>query len=189
MKLGLVKSSVCVAAVSLLAACAPFGKQSPLDETTAYPLPQGQSAATAQDGWWMKLKDKKLNNLIASAIQTSTNLRVVKARFEQAQAQLGVVGAANKPQVGLGVTGLGAYVSPKPQAGMVDTDHTLVWRTQPCKVAWFLTFGVKTESRFKPFWEKAGQRYMKRSTSAPSWLMPLLPNILRGRWRQNNWRC
>ena len=62
MKLGLVKSSVCVAAVSLLAACAPFGKQSPLDETTAYPLPQGQSAATAQDGWWMKLKDKKLNN-------------------------------------------------------------------------------------------------------------------------------
>ena len=107
MKLGLVKSSVCVAAVSLLAACAPFGKQSPLDETTAYPLPQGQSAATAQDGWWMKLKDKKLNNLIASAIQTSTNLRVVKARFEQAQAQLGVVGAANKPQVGLGVTGLG----------------------------------------------------------------------------------
>ena len=53
MKLGLVKSSVCVAAVSLLAACAPFGKQSPLDETTAYPLPQGQSAATAQDGWWM----------------------------------------------------------------------------------------------------------------------------------------
>ena len=95
MKLGLVKSSVCVAAVSLLAACAPFGKQSPLDETTAYPLPQGQSAATAQDGWWMKLKDKKLNNLIASAIQTSTNLRVVKARFEQAQAQLGVVGAAN----------------------------------------------------------------------------------------------
>lgn len=126
MKLGLVKSSVCVAAVSLLAACAPFGKQSPLDETTAYPLPQGQSAATAQDGWWMKLKDKKLNNLIASAIQTSTNLRVVKARFEQAQAQLGVVGAANKPQVGLGVTGLGAYVSPKPQAGMVDTDHTLV---------------------------------------------------------------
>ena len=58
MKLGLVKSSVCVAAVSLLAACAPFGKQSPLDETTAYPLPQGQSAATAQDGWWMELKDK-----------------------------------------------------------------------------------------------------------------------------------
>ena len=126
MKLGLVKSSVCVAAVSLLAACAPFGKQSPLDETTVYPLPQGQSAATAQDGWWMKLKDKKLNNLIASAIQTSTNLRVVKARFEQAQAQLGVVGAANKPQVGLGVTGIGTYVSPKPQAGMVDTDHTLV---------------------------------------------------------------
>ena len=189
MKLGLVKSSVCVAAVSLLAACAPFGKQSPLDETTAYPLPQGQSAATAQDGWWMKLKDKKLNNLIASAIQTSTNLRVVKARFEQAQAQLGVVGAANKPQVGLGVTGIGTYVSPKPQAGMVDTDHTLVLAHAACKAAWFLTFGVKTESRFKPFWEKAGLQFMRRSTSAPSWLMPLPPNILRGRWRQNNWLC
>ena len=128
--------------------------------------------------------------MIASAIQTSTNLRVVKARFEQAQAQLGVVGAANKPQVGLGVTGLGAYVSPKPQAGMVDTDHTLVLGERSlAKAAWFLTFGVKTESRFKPFWEKAGQRYMKRSTSAPSWLTPLPPNILRGRWRQNNWRC
>ena len=26
----------------------------------------------------------------------------------------------------MGVTGIGAYVSPKPQAGTVDTDHTLV---------------------------------------------------------------
>ena len=68
----------------------------------------------------------KIKQFDCFRIQTSTNLRVVKARFEQAQAQLGVVGAANKPQVGLGVTGLGAYVSPKPQAGMVDTDHTLV---------------------------------------------------------------
>ena len=120
--------------------------------------------------------------MIASAIQTSTNLRVVKARFEQAQAQLGVVGAANKPQVGLGVTGLGAYVSPKPQAGMVDTDHTLVLANAALQGSLVFDFWGKNREQIQAVLGKAGQRYMKRSTSAPSWLMPLLPNILRGRW-------
>lgn len=68
MKLGLVKSSVCITVASPLAAYAPFGKQLPLGEMTTYPLPQGQPTAIAQDGWWIRLRDEKLNNLIASAI-------------------------------------------------------------------------------------------------------------------------
>jgi len=88
MKSNIAKRGICIIAVSVLAACAQFGKQTPLEEPTVYSLPDGKSASLIQDGWWLQLKDNKLNQLVAQAIQTSTDLRIAKARFEQAQAQL-----------------------------------------------------------------------------------------------------
>ena len=96
MKSNIAKRGICIIAVSVLAACAQFGKQAPLEEPTVYSLSDGKSASLIQDGWWLQLKDNKLNQLVAQAIQTSTDLRIAKARLEQAQAQLGITEAAGK---------------------------------------------------------------------------------------------
>ena len=58
-----------------------------------------------QDAWWMQLNDQKLNQLVALSIRNAPDLRIAKARFEQAQAQLGITEAANKMQIGLSARG------------------------------------------------------------------------------------
>ncbi len=134
-------------AVCMLGACAPFGKQSPLEAPTAYSLPQGQSARIARAQWWRQLQDPKLNQLVERTLATSPNLRMAKARFEQAQAQLGVVEAAGKPQIGLDARGFGAYVSHKPSAQNLDTDHTLLLANAALQGSWSLDFWGKNRAR------------------------------------------
>ena len=147
MKSNIAKRGICIIAVSVLAACAQFGKQAPLEEPTVYSLPDGKSASLIQDGWWLQLKDNKLNQLVAQAIQTSTDLRIAKARFEQAQAQLGITEAAGKTQIGISARGVGMYVAPKPASSRIDTDHTLLLANAAVQGSWTFDFWGKNREQ------------------------------------------
>lgn len=133
--------------VCVLSACAPFGKQAPLAEPTAYSLPQGRSASIARAQWWAQLNDSKLNHLVNQALATSPSLRTAQARFEQAQAQLGITESAAKTQVGLAVRGIGTYVSNKPAAQNTDTDHTLMIANAALQGSWSFDFWGKNRAQ------------------------------------------
>lgn len=147
MKFNIAKWSIGVLTVCTLSACAQFGKQAPLEEPTAYSLSEGKSAVMAKDAWWLQLHDKKLNLLIAQAIQTSPDLRVAKARFDQAQAQLGLTEAATKTQIGFSVRGAGAYVSPKPTSRQGETDNTLLLANAALQGSWEFDFWGKNRNQ------------------------------------------
>lgn len=147
MKFNIAKWSIGVLTVCTLSACAQFGKQAPLEEPTAYSLSEGKSAVMAKDAWWLQLHDKKLNLLIAQAIQTYPDLRVAKARFDQAQAQLGLTEAATKTQIGFSVRGAGAYVSPKPTSRQGETDNTLLLANAALQGSWEFDFWGKNRNQ------------------------------------------
>ena len=100
-----------------------------------------------QDAWWMQLNDQKLNQLVALSIRNAPDLRIAKARFEQAQAQLGITEAANKMQIGLSARGAGAYVAPKPSSGHIDTDHTLLLANTALQGTWSFDFWGKNRKQ------------------------------------------
>lgn len=132
------------AAALLLAACAPFGKQSPLAEPAAFALPDAsKNTFSAQRAWWLRLHDKKLNNLIARALQNSPDLYAVKARFDQAQAQLGITEAASQAQIGLTARGAGIYTTPKPSSMQGETNHTLLLANTALQGSWSFDFWGK----------------------------------------------
>ncbi|MDO5640578.1 MAG: efflux transporter outer membrane subunit [Neisseria sp.] len=141
------KCGLGILVISMLGACAPFGKQSPLETPTAYSLPQGQSARIANAQWWTQLKDPQLNRLISQALAASPNLRMVRARFEQAQAQLGITESAAKTQLGLAVNGIGTYVSHKPSAQDLDTNHTLAIASAALQGSWSFDFWGKNRAQ------------------------------------------
>ncbi|ASK27618.1 efflux transporter outer membrane subunit [Neisseria chenwenguii] len=145
MKYTTVKTGAAVIAATALAACAPFGKQAPLAEPAAHSLSQAKSAV-AQDGWWKQLGDQKLNRLIEEAVKTAPDLRAAQARFDQAQAQLGITRAANLPQAGLTARGIGAYVSPKPTSPQAETDHTLLLANAALQGSWSFDFWGKNRA-------------------------------------------
>ena len=130
--------------LSLLAACAPFGKQAPLQETAAYQLPQrpaGAAAAVAR--WWQGLNDSKLNRLIDQALSRSPDLHAVQARLQQAQALSGMTEAAGKTQIGLAVQGIGLYTSPKPASARLDTNHQVLLGHAALQAGWVFDFWGK----------------------------------------------
>ncbi|QEY26949.1 efflux transporter outer membrane subunit [Neisseria zalophi] len=149
MKFDAIVRSWAVAGLVFVTACAPFGKQTPLEYPTAYLLPEGHSTQEIQGAWWTSLKDTKLNTLIAQALQNAPNLRIIKARFEQAQAQLGVVQATGKTQVGLSVQGLGTYVTPKPSVPQFDTNHLLLLANTAVEGSWSFDFWGKNQARIQ----------------------------------------
>lgn len=133
-------------AVSALSACAQFGKQAPLEEPTVPSLSQGQSVL-GQNAWWLQLHDKKLNTLIAHAIRVSPDLRRAKSRFEQAQAQLGIVGAADKTQLELSGNGIGVYAAQKPASSQGKTDHNLLLANLALQGSWSFDFWGKSREQ------------------------------------------
>lgn len=149
MKFTLIARSAALLGLSLTAACAPFGKQVPLDTPTAYSLPQGESTREIRDGWWTQLRDPKLNRLIEEAVRTAPQMRIAQARFEQAQAELGVNRAADGVQVGLISQGIGAYVNPKPASNIADTDHTLWVAATALQGSWTFDFWGKNKARIR----------------------------------------
>lgn len=146
MKPNLAKTGISIAAAVTLAACAQFGKQAPLEETAVHSLSQGKTVL-GQDAWWLQLRDKKLNTLIAQAIQSSPDLRMAKARFEQAQAEMGIIGAADKVQLGLVGQGIGIYTAPKPTSPRGDTKHGLMLAETALQGSWTFDFWGKNRKR------------------------------------------
>ncbi|RYZ02803.1 MAG: efflux transporter outer membrane subunit [Comamonadaceae bacterium] len=91
-------------ALAVLAGCADMGAASAparlreaaevgLSATHATPAP----AVDAQ--WWQAFGDPQLDRLVAQALQGSPNLRVAQARLAKAQSAVGVVRAAELPQI------------------------------------------------------------------------------------------
>ncbi|MBF0803828.1 MULTISPECIES: efflux transporter outer membrane subunit [unclassified Neisseria] len=149
MKFTLIARSAALLGLLLAAACAPFGKQVPLDTPTAYSLPQGESAREIRDDWWMQLRDPKLNRLIEEAVRTAPQMRIARARFEQAQAELGVNRAASRVQIGLSSQGIGGYVNPKPASGIANTDHTLLMAATALQGSWAFDFWGQNKARIR----------------------------------------
>lgn len=146
MKFRIAKKGMCIIAAATLAACAQFGKQAPLENPAVHSLSQGNSVL-GQNAWWLQLQDKKLNTLIARAIQTSPDLRMAKARFEQAQAQLGITGAADKTQLGLVGNGLAMYMAPKPSSTQGKTDNQLLLANLAVQGSWTFDFWGKNREQ------------------------------------------
>lgn len=146
MKSKLAKSGMVLISALTLAACAQFGQQAPLDNPTVHSLSQGASVK-GQDGWWLQLQDQKLNALIARAIRTSPDLRIAKAGFEQAQAQLGIGSAAAQPQFGLTAEGLAVYAAPKPSSDHGKTDNQLLLADLALQGSWTFDFWGKNRRR------------------------------------------
>lgn len=142
MKFKPAKSGMVLISALTLAACAQFGQQAPLDHPTVHSLSQGESVK-GQDAWWLQLQDRRLNGLIARAIQNSPDLRIARARFEQAQAQLGISGAAAQPQLGLTAEGLAVYAAPKPSSNHGKTDNQLLLANLALQGSWAFDFWGK----------------------------------------------
>lgn len=172
MKFTLIARSTALLGLSLTAACAPFGKQVPLDTPTAYSLPQGESTREIRDGWWTQLRDPKLNRLIEEAVRTAPQMRIAQARFEQAQAKLGVNRAADGVQVGLVSQGIGAYVSPKPASNAANTDHTLLVAATALQGSWSFDFWGKNKARIQSAWAAAVRQHTRRYKPVWKWPMP-----------------
>ena len=134
-------------ALSMLTACAQFGNQAPLDAPTAYSLPQGSQPQAAKADWWLGLGDSMLNRLMAQTLASSPDLRAARARFAQAQAQLGITEAADKTQIGLVGQGVGAYVAPKPTATYGHPDHTLWLANVALQGSWSFYFWGKNRAQ------------------------------------------
>lgn len=149
MNLKIIARSLSLLGLSVITACAPLGKQAPLEQPTAYSLSQGNSTAEVRDAWWSQLRDPKLNTLISLAIEHSPRLKAVKARFAQAQAELGVRQAADRFQLGITAQGIGAYVAPKPSSGHVDTDRTLLVANTALQGSWAFDFWGKNQARIR----------------------------------------
>lgn len=130
----------------VLSACAPFGNQSPLSEPKVYSLSPGQTAQ-AHVQWWKELGNTQLNQLIEQALANSPDLQRAQARFQQAQAELGITRAMDMPQVGLGVKGIGEYVSHKPEIHGMDTSHTIRVVNATLQGSWVLDFWGKNRAQ------------------------------------------
>jgi outer membrane protein, multidrug efflux system len=106
--LKLVRSRLAVlAAATLAAACAPVG---PNYQRPDYAMPGSypQAAASAAEAagpmridWWTLFGDARLNELVASALERNSDVRLAVARIEESDANLREVNASFLPQIDL----------------------------------------------------------------------------------------
>ncbi len=91
-------------AAAFVAACAPVG---PNYERPSYDLPRAYPGAAAEAGapvradWWTLYGDARLNQLVASAFERNSDVRLAVARIEEADANLREASASFLPQVDL----------------------------------------------------------------------------------------
>lgn len=111
-----VKQGIYIAVISTLAGCAQFGNHAPLATPMAHSSLATGPSAEAREAWWLQLNDHKLNALIATAVKSSPDLRIAKARFDQAQAQLGETRTHSKAQWHTALQGKAVYAATKPSA-------------------------------------------------------------------------
>ncbi len=139
-----------LAAAGLLGACANLGQQVPLDNPTAYSLPAGKTAEV-QNAWWRRLKDEKLNRYIDQALETAPALQAARSRVEQARAQIGLLGAADKTQIGFNAIGFGMVSSSKPDVQnyvpQADASHVLSLAGAALQVGWAFDFWGKNRAQ------------------------------------------
>lgn len=147
-RLFILRCATLATTISLLAACAPLGKQSPLESPTAYSLPQGHSIQSSSH-WWRQLNDPQLNRLINRALASSPDLRSAQARFSQVEAQLGLTEATDKTQIGLTAQGAGIYVAPKPSAPYGNPGNTFKFANLAIQSSWIFDFWGKNRARIR----------------------------------------
>lgn len=94
----------CTAAL-LATACAPVGPdyaRPGVDLPQNYPAsPAGAAGVAVKAAWWTLYGDAKLNELVASALEKNSDIRLAVARIEEADANLREAGASFLPQIDL----------------------------------------------------------------------------------------
>lgn len=95
-----------VCAASLLATgCAPVGPDYARPDVGLpqnYPAsPAGAAGVAVKADWWTLYGDAKLNELVASALEKNSDIRLAVARIEEADANLREAGASFLPQIDL----------------------------------------------------------------------------------------
>ena len=99
------------ASALFITACAPVGPdytrpsidlpQNYRDASAAGSPSGGASAPVLQPDWWTQYGDAKLNELVHSALERNSDIRLAVARIEEADANLREAGASFLPQVDL----------------------------------------------------------------------------------------
>ncbi len=107
----------CLLGVAVLAGCAPVG---PDYQRPAYELPQAYpaqgpagaaGAAEVRADWWTLYGDAKLNELVASALQRNSDIRIAVARIEETDANLREANASFLPQIDLNSAAVRSRIS------------------------------------------------------------------------------
>lgn len=99
-------------AALVLAGCSTVGpdyQRPPAQVPTAYRsatvAPAPDAASVTNTAWWKGFGDPELDGLIESALDNNRDLKLALARIREFQARVEVSKAADKPQVGYGLTG------------------------------------------------------------------------------------
>ena len=101
-------SALALAAATLMAGCADMsGIQTEAQQRTPQSLglaadsaaDQAATVAPVDAQWWTALGDERLNQLVATALADSPNLKVAQARIRKAWAQAQISQAADGPQL------------------------------------------------------------------------------------------
>ncbi|MDO4641653.1 MAG: efflux transporter outer membrane subunit [Neisseria sp.] len=148
MKVSNIKSSLGIIVLCLLAGCAKPLAEVPLASPSVHPLPEGQTFA-ARENWWLALKDAQLNRYVELALKNAPSLRNAQARFDQIQAELGILDAADKAQVGIGANGVGTLLSKRPPSSFAQSDRSLLLAQAAVQAKWSFDFWGKNKAQIE----------------------------------------
>ncbi|EGZ44119.1 efflux transporter outer membrane subunit [Neisseria wadsworthii] len=141
-----IKHSVGFAALCLLGACAQLPKETALAMPSEHSLASGQTFA-ASEKWWLSLKDPQLNKYIDAALKNAPSLKIAQARFEQLQAELGIVDQESKVQTGIVSEGKGVLLNRRPSASFAETDRNFRLAHISAQAKWSFDFWGKNKAR------------------------------------------
>lgn len=141
-----IRHSVVIAALCLAGACAQFPKEGKVNTPAEHALSSGQTFAV-QEQWWLVLKDPQLNRYINAALKNAPSLKSAQARFEQLQAELGILGEESKVQTGLVAEGKGALLGKRPSASFAEPDRNFRLAHISAQAKWSFDFWGKNKAR------------------------------------------
>ncbi|KPN72221.1 efflux transporter outer membrane subunit [Neisseria sp. 83E34] len=141
-----IKHSVGFAVLCLLGACAQLPKETALTMPSEHSLASGQTFA-ASEKWWLSLKDPQLNKYIDAALKNAPSLKIARARFEQLQAELGIVDQESKVQTGIVSEGKGVLLNRRPSASFAEPDRNFRLAHISAQAKWSFDFWGKNKAR------------------------------------------
>ncbi|MDO4249125.1 MAG: efflux transporter outer membrane subunit [Neisseria sp.] len=144
----MIKNGLGIAALCLVSACVTQPGEMRLPGPQQHALPHGQTFP-ARDYWWRALNDTQLNQYVETALYSAPSLRSAQARFAQLGADLGVLDASGKLQVGLGAEGVGVLLSKRPPSEFAESDRSLLVAHAAAQAKWSFDFWGKNRAQIQ----------------------------------------